>query len=314
MSKVFTSSSPVTKIIWAFDPLEGSEGTRAGVAQALAFFNEKTQAPIEPVYVLSPSDLNIGTSFSKPYVQQVLPTAKKVMKDALKRYRIGGLRSPRVLVEESPLMRRSIDSLLGHAKTEKADLIVTGTHARKGVSRLFLGSFAESLILRSKVPVLVVNPANQARPIKKILFPTDFRSQSKPLFLKACALARKVGAEITLLHVIPHPIEAVVQSGVYLLAGGWVSVPDYMKGEEQRLRKVAEIWKSQAASAGVSVTTLFDAGAIGVKESILRHAKLKKFDLIAMSAQSGRLAAAFLGSVSRQVLRDAPCAVWVMRR
>jgi nucleotide-binding universal stress UspA family protein len=58
------------------------------------------------------------------------------------------------------------DSLLlqGDADTEilaaidklKADLVVMGTHGRKGVSRLFLGSVAARLVRESPVPVLTV--------------------------------------------------------------------------------------------------------------------------------------------------------------
>jgi nucleotide-binding universal stress UspA family protein len=38
------------------------------------------------------------------------------------------------------------------------DLIVLGTHGRKGLPRLFLGSVAEKVVRMSKVPVLTVGP------------------------------------------------------------------------------------------------------------------------------------------------------------
>jgi len=37
-----------------------------------------------------------------------------------------------------------------------ADMIVVGTHGRKGIDRLFMGSIAENVVRHSKVPVLVV--------------------------------------------------------------------------------------------------------------------------------------------------------------
>ena len=37
-----------------------------------------------------------------------------------------------------------------------ADMIVVGTHSRKGIDRLFMGSIAENVVRHSKVPVLVV--------------------------------------------------------------------------------------------------------------------------------------------------------------
>jgi nucleotide-binding universal stress UspA family protein len=38
----------------------------------------------------------------------------------------------------------------------RADLIVTGTHGRSGVSRLFMGRVAERVVRESRVPVLAV--------------------------------------------------------------------------------------------------------------------------------------------------------------
>jgi len=35
-------------------------------------------------------------------------------------------------------------------------MIVVGTHSRKGIDRLFMGSIAENVVRHSKVPVLVV--------------------------------------------------------------------------------------------------------------------------------------------------------------
>lgn len=57
-------------------------------------------------------------------------------------------------------------SLLGivkHAKLWRADIIVIGTHWRKGVSRLVMGSDAEQVLRISPVPVLVVRTGTSRR-------------------------------------------------------------------------------------------------------------------------------------------------------
>ncbi len=46
--------------------------------------------------------------------------------------------------------------LLGIAATQRADLIVCGTHGRRGIRRAMLGSVAESLARQAPCPVLVV--------------------------------------------------------------------------------------------------------------------------------------------------------------
>jgi nucleotide-binding universal stress UspA family protein len=48
------------------------------------------------------------------------------------------------------------DTILGYAEREHADLVVMGTHGRRGVSRLLLGSVAEHLVRLAPCPVLTV--------------------------------------------------------------------------------------------------------------------------------------------------------------
>jgi nucleotide-binding universal stress UspA family protein len=50
-------------------------------------------------------------------------------------------------------------ALIAVAKRESADLIVTGSHGRRGVRRVFVGSVAETIVRTSPVPVLVVRTA-----------------------------------------------------------------------------------------------------------------------------------------------------------
>jgi nucleotide-binding universal stress UspA family protein len=51
------------------------------------------------------------------------------------------------------------DEIVRQAKKLRADLIVIGTHGRRGVKRLALGSDAEQVVRRSPVPVLLVRAA-----------------------------------------------------------------------------------------------------------------------------------------------------------
>lgn len=51
------------------------------------------------------------------------------------------------------------DAILATAAEEGVDMIVLGTHGRRGVQRVFLGSVAERVLRRSPVPVLTVSAA-----------------------------------------------------------------------------------------------------------------------------------------------------------
>ncbi len=50
------------------------------------------------------------------------------------------------------------EEVLAIAEAEDADMIVMGTHGRKGIDRILFGSVAEKIVKSSKVPVLTVRP------------------------------------------------------------------------------------------------------------------------------------------------------------
>ncbi len=54
------------------------------------------------------------------------------------------------------------EHILDEAKQSKADLIVIGTHGRRGVARALIGSVAEKVVRMSPVPVLTVHGAEEA--------------------------------------------------------------------------------------------------------------------------------------------------------
>jgi universal stress protein A len=49
-----------------------------------------------------------------------------------------------------------IDRILDVAESEQVDLIVIGTHGRRGLDRVLMGSVAEAVVRRAKCPVLAV--------------------------------------------------------------------------------------------------------------------------------------------------------------
>lgn len=62
---------------------------------------------------------------------------------------------PKLLMRET-LGGPAADPILREAKRQRADLIVLGTHGRRGVRRLVMGSDAEQVVRAAPVPVLLV--------------------------------------------------------------------------------------------------------------------------------------------------------------
>ena len=50
------------------------------------------------------------------------------------------------------------EEIINHVKSEDIDLVIIGTHGRKGLDRIVFGSVADRVIKMSPVPVLSINP------------------------------------------------------------------------------------------------------------------------------------------------------------
>ncbi len=309
------------RILWAVDVFEPDHRQIMNhVVDGIRLINPDGSAKVEPVYLLSPEQLDLPVEFSPPWLQKYVPAAEAALSDQVKDLSLPGITRGKVLTQRKASVSGAIKALSDYAKSSKAELIVVGSHARQGFSRLMLGSFAESLLLMSKVPMLVVGPETFPKVIGKgdlrverVLFPTDFSPASFKVFKKALIFAKRLGAEVTLFHTLTQPIEPVLQTGVYMMSGGWVSVPAFLGKEEERIRKLADTWLRRTARIGEGTTFKLCQRPATISDSIVEEAKTGKYDLVAMAAQSGPVATALIGSVTRQVVRSAQVPVWVAR-
>jgi nucleotide-binding universal stress UspA family protein len=90
---------------------------------------------------------------------------------------------------------------------ERIDLVVLGTHGRRGIEKLLLGSVAEQVFRRANCLVLTVGPNSYpfdfSRKSPEFLFATDFGEGSLCALPHAVSFANHFGAKLTLLHVVP---------------------------------------------------------------------------------------------------------------
>lgn len=95
-------------------------------------------------------------------------------------------------------------------KEREVDLIVLGTHGRTGAQKLLLGSSADEVFRRARVPVLTIGPAvktgaHSGGKFRCVLFATDFNAVSVVAAPYAISLAQENQARLILLHVLPTP-------------------------------------------------------------------------------------------------------------
>jgi nucleotide-binding universal stress UspA family protein len=202
-------------------------------------------------------------------------------------------------VSVTPLLVRGINPdevIVETASDLGCDLIVMGTHGRRGLSHLLLGSVAERVVRTSTAPVLTLraDAVVESGVIARILVPFDFSNASAEAVRQAAAWADVLDAEITLLHVV----EPVVYPEFYSVD----VLPDNLM---MRLTTRSEEALDKAAAellGGRGCTTLVEVGrAAG---TIVNLADPEQFDLVVMATRGlSGLEHVLLGSVAEAVLR-----------
>lgn len=265
-------------------------------------------ATIEPVFVLSPEEISLAERLqNKPSELEALIGER--IRALLGRCRPAGLQKPRVLVARAVTMRSRAAALTDYAARAGADLIALSTHARKGMKRLFLGSFAETLALCATVPLFLVRPGQRlaaSRP-GRVLFPTDFSAESKEALEAVVASLAGPKTEIVLFH------QFETMARVYLEPVLALPMPPGTFQEELDLaEKRGVALRDELVARGVRARFVLGRKSVAPADAILAGARREKAGLIAMASQAGPASAVVFGSVTRQVIREAPCPVWVM--
>jgi nucleotide-binding universal stress UspA family protein len=147
--------------------------------------------------------------------------------------------------------------------------------------------------------------------VKKILAPIDFSEISMEAMRGAMELAKGIGAEVHLVHIIaPHhhfiplPLATNAEQSREL-----VREAAMLEQAEEELKRI----KKDEFGDSKNVVTFAEVGH--PVQKLLDYAKRNEIDLI-MLATHGRTGAEHLviGSVAEKLVRYAPCSVLVYRR
>jgi nucleotide-binding universal stress UspA family protein len=97
------------------------------------------------------------------YAPVPIEARERAIEDVLKRLaeRLDDIKEPQFQGTRTILIGMTANQIAGYAEKHDIDLIVMGTHGRRGVAHLLLGSVAEHVVRIATCPVLTV-PANRA--------------------------------------------------------------------------------------------------------------------------------------------------------
>jgi nucleotide-binding universal stress UspA family protein len=140
------------RILFATDFSAASE-TALEYAVALA---RDSGATLLLVHVEEPQVSYPGGELVYVYAEQPNPVVRQMLEARVSQ--VGNI--PHELFLESG---HAADEIVRLAEEQKADLIVLGTHGRRGLVRLLMGSVAELVMRRAACPVLAVKAAVGAK-------------------------------------------------------------------------------------------------------------------------------------------------------
>jgi nucleotide-binding universal stress UspA family protein len=194
------------------------------------------------------------------------------------------------------------DSILSFAQLQNADVIVMGTHGRRGFDRLMLGSVTDRVMRTASCPVLAASkPSHDSvatgkerghvHHLSRILFCADFSENSERALQYAISAAAEYDAELTLLHVL---------EGV----PGPAQTEEAMAAAAERLDKLipAEGRKTLKIKTAVRMGKPY--------AQIIQLAQETQIDLVTMGVRGrGALDVAVFGSTTYRVLQLGSCPV-----
>lgn len=138
-------------------PIDGSATAEVGLKEAIRMA-QLTQASMRMIHVVDELSFALTVDAYSYRAGELLDLTRKngakLLETAVNAARAAGVEADSVLYEN--LDRTVHQRVLDEADDWKAELIVMGTHGRRGVRRAVLGSSAEAIMRGAAVPVLLV--------------------------------------------------------------------------------------------------------------------------------------------------------------
>lgn len=141
-------------------PIDGSQTSQRGLEEAIGLA-KLTHGRLRFLHAVD--DLSLALAMdaysgqSREWMKQLREDGRRILDTAKARADAAGVEADTVLCD------RATGAVHEQVTTEAdiwhADLIVVGTHGRRGVNRLVMGSSAENILRHARVPVLLVRAA-----------------------------------------------------------------------------------------------------------------------------------------------------------
>jgi nucleotide-binding universal stress UspA family protein len=149
-------------------PIDGSPTSNKGLEEAMALAQDQAARlcllhVVDETMVIGGVDgtMYVPASYVDEFLKALREDGKKLLAKAERKVQQRRIKVDTVLLES--LGRRVADLIIKQAKKWRADVVVLGTHGRRGLSRILMGSDAEMVVREVPVPVLLVRSPRRPR-------------------------------------------------------------------------------------------------------------------------------------------------------
>ena len=295
------------KIVWSVDPFESSPKLlQKDISYLKQLCKGNDECKIIPVYAVVPNKVDtVGFALNLMWLSHYKRYALQSMKTLIDKIKLDNIHTPKVLDNSQGNISGAVKAIFDYAEKTRADIVVVSSHSRTGVERLFLGSFAETMLIHAKLPVFIFSRNTKTRaPLKQVLFPTNFSATEEKVFKEFVKTTWTKNAKITLFHQVLDPIEPVVSSPSIYFGGAYSTSTSYLEEVKNTKEALAKKWCAWAKKQDCQVDYLvLPPAGMGIVDGIISAAKKLKKGLIFMPTETGPVLAALTGSLTRQTAR-----------
>jgi nucleotide-binding universal stress UspA family protein len=132
-------------------------GVASKIAPSVIALGEKLDAEIHLVHVAATLEEIAGIYGPAPafmdFEKEVVSGAERELEKFEQEFFRDYSKKKRVVLQGDP-----VEELIDYIRTNEVDLVVMGTHGRKGADKILFGSVADQVVKNSPVPVMTVNP------------------------------------------------------------------------------------------------------------------------------------------------------------
>ena len=270
-------------------------------------------AKLSVAHVVSPAAyLVAGAEALELAIQGASDEAQQLQHDLLHDGSLNGL--DHVFIIRSGSVWEELQAII---LQKQVDLVVVGTHGRRGIEKVLLGSIAEQVFRDASCPVLTVGPYSYqgsrldlTGEIQTYLYATDFSEASLCALPQAVSLANQTKARLILLHVVPAAPAPQIP--------GWYTSSEIVSMRENaRMTCVRRLEQLVPRDEETAIESEFVVEFGTPSEKILQVALDKRVDLIILGLRRASLA----GTISHmpwaaayEIVCGAGCPVLTVRQ